>query len=127
MARRTRAKPEPAGALSSLAGNLVAAIRRQYGRQLSPTAAYRRFAADTGTTLATVQRVVDGTASIGLDMLERFADALNVRVSDLLLGPDAARHADRDLDELVRIYGRLRLEERAFLVQMARYLHRPRR
>ena len=32
-----------------------------------------------------------------------------------------------NLEELKRIYGRLRLEERAFLLQMARYLNRPRR
>ncbi|HUO78512.1 MAG TPA: hypothetical protein VMU00_00060 [Steroidobacteraceae bacterium] len=123
--RRTAGALTPS--LATLAANLVAEIRRRYGPGLPPATAYRRFAAEAGTSLGEVQRVISGTTSIGLDLLERFADTLNVRATDLLLGPDAERHADRDLDELVRLYRRLRLEERAFLVQTARYLNRPRR
>ena len=114
-------------ALATVATNLVAEIQRRYGPGLPPAAAYRRFAADAGTTIGEVRKVVSGTTSIGLDLLERFADTLNVRVTDLLLGPEAERHADRDQAELLRLYRRLGLEERAFLLQMARYLARRRR
>jgi transcriptional regulator with XRE-family HTH domain len=127
MSRRSRPASALPLSLATLATNLVTEIQRRYGPGLPPATAYRKFAADAGTSIGEVQRVISGTTSIGLEMLERFADTLNVRVSDLLLGPEAERHADRDLDELVRIYRRLRLEERAFLLQAARYLNRRRR
>jgi transcriptional regulator with XRE-family HTH domain len=127
MNRRSRPASTLPLSLATLATNLVAEIQRRYGPGLPPATAYRRFAADAGTSIGEVQKVISGTTSIGLEMLERFADTLNVRVADLLLGPEAERHADRDLDELVRIYRRLRLEERAFLLQAARYLNRQRR
>ncbi len=114
-------------ALATVATNLVAEIQRRYGPGLPPTTADRRFAADAGTSLGEVRKVISGTTSIGLDMLERFADTLNVRVADLLLGPEAERHTDRDLNEFLRLYRRMGLEERAFLPQMARYLARRRR
>jgi transcriptional regulator with XRE-family HTH domain len=127
MTRRTRPASGLPLSLTTLATNLVAEIQRRYGPGLAPSTAYRRFAAEAGMSLGEVQRVVSGTTSIGLDLLERLADTLNVRVADLLLGPEAERHSDRDLEELKRLYQRLRLEERAFLLQMARYLNRPRR
>ena len=127
MSRRTPPASALPLALATVATNLVAEIQRRYGPGLPPAAAYRRFAADAGTTIGEVRKVVSGTTSIGLDLLERFADTLNVRVTDLLLGPEAERHADRDQAELLRLYRRLGLEERAFLLQMARYLARRRR
>lgn len=127
MSTRRRSAGSLPLSLATVAANLVAEIRRRYGPDLPPAAAYRRFAADAGTSLGEVQRVVSGTTTIGLDLLERFADTLNVRVADLLGAPESARLADRDRDELLRLYGRLRLEERTFLLQMARYLNRGRR
>ena len=127
MSRRTPPTSALPLALATVATNLVAEIQRRYGPGLPPAAAYRRFAADAGTTIGEVRKVVSGTTSIGLDLLERFADTLNVRVTDLLLGSEAERHADRDQAELLRLYRWLGLEERAFLLQMARYLARRRR
>jgi transcriptional regulator with XRE-family HTH domain len=127
MSRRTRPASGLPLSLATLAANLVAQIPRRYGPGLPPSTAYRRFAAEAGLSLGELQRIVSGTTSIGLELLERLADTLNVRVADLLLGPEAERHPDRDFDELQRVYRRLRLEERAFLLQMARYLNRTRR
>ena len=127
MSRRSRPASALPLALATVASNLVAEIERRYGPGLPPATAYRRFAADAGTTIGEVRKVIGGTTSIGLDLLERFADTLNVRVADLLLGEEAERHVDRDRAELLRLYRRLGLEERAFLLQSARYLARGRR
>ena len=127
MSRRTRTASALPLALATVASNLVAEIQRRYGPGLPPASAYRRFAADAGTSLSEVRRVVSGTTSIGLDLLERFADTLNIRAADLLLGPEGERSHDKDADELVRLYRRLALEERAFLLQAARLLARKRR
>ncbi len=126
MPRAPRRRPSLPLSLATLAVNLLAEIRRRYGPDLPAALAVRRFAADAGTSTSEVRRVISGTTTIGLEMLERFADTLNVRAADLLLGPDAER-PDKGLEELKRIYRRLPLEERAFLVQTARYLGRARR
>ncbi len=126
MSRRTGPASALPLSLATLAANLVAQIQRRYGPGLAPATAYRRFATEAGVSLGEVQRVISGTTSIGLDLLERLADTLNVRVADLLLGPEAERHSDGDGEELQRRDRRLPVEERAFLLQMARYLNRRR-
>jgi len=68
-----------------IAHNLRILVLQKWGADRSVTAAFKMLAEAAQTTLSQVQRATSGANAIGVDTLERMADALGVRASDLLV------------------------------------------
>jgi DNA-binding Xre family transcriptional regulator len=67
-----------------IARNLQVLIQHHYPKAVTATEAHRKLAAAAGTSLSQIQRANSGSAAIGVDTLERLADALSTRVADLV-------------------------------------------
>lgn len=74
----------PARVQAVIAHNLQVLIGVKYSKAKSSTDAHRQLANKTGTSLSQIQRAATGKTAVGVDTLERLADALGTRLIDLV-------------------------------------------
>lgn len=79
-----------------VAHNLRILIGHKYAKAGSPTEAYKKLASAAGTSLSQIQRATAGDAAVGVDTLEKLADALDTRVADLVTEGAFARLKGED-------------------------------
>jgi len=67
-----------------IARNIDALLDRHFAREKTRTAQERAFAKKAETSLSQIQRARAGSTAVGVDVLERIADAFGVRVADMV-------------------------------------------
>ncbi len=81
---RPRKSGPPARVQLIVARNLDALLNQRYVKHRSKTAQERAFAKDAQTSLSQIQRARSSSTAIGIDVIERMADVLSVRVADMV-------------------------------------------
>jgi transcriptional regulator with XRE-family HTH domain len=84
MGRPSKKNLPPAKILGYLAENIVKLRDRKYRHLANDTARNKALAKDVATSPSQIQRIAAGQLAIGVDLLERLADALDVRPADLV-------------------------------------------
>jgi len=93
--------------------NRISILRRQKGVSLTA------LAKAAGTTKAQIQKLERGDRRLSLDWMDRIAQAMNVKVSDLLPADViACQHGPEDR-EILEIVSQLPPEDRVILVRIA--------
>ena len=93
--------------------NRISILRREKGVSLTA------LAKAAGTTKAQIQKLERGDRRLSLDWMERIAQAMNVKISDLLPADViACQHGPEDR-EILEIVSRLPPEDRVILVRIA--------
>ena len=84
MGRRSKKDRPAAISQRVLADNLVKLRDRAYAGLPNETARNKRLAKESDMSLSQIQRIIKCTLAPGIDILERLANAFNVRPADLL-------------------------------------------
>jgi transcriptional regulator with XRE-family HTH domain len=93
--------------------NRISILRRQKGVSLTA------LAKAAGTTKAQIQKLERGDRRLSLDWMDRIAQAMNVKISDLLPADViACQHGPEDR-EILEIISQLPPEDRVTLVRIA--------
>jgi DNA-binding Xre family transcriptional regulator len=84
MGRRSKQHQAPAQIRFVVAANVKGLRDSVYASLPNETQRNRKLAADVGTTLSQVQRIISSSVGVSIDMLEGLSRALHCRPQDLL-------------------------------------------